>query len=471
MADFTKKVRADFSKMMKSFCLPSTHFYILLGLSGGADSSVLFSLLYENREKYGYSLAALHVNHMIRGHEADRDEEFCLKLCEKHGVEFTSLRADIPKMAKESGLGLEEAARNFRYSAFEDAARKIGERASCEVLIATAHNADDNTETVLFNLTRGTSLTGLSGIKPKRDNIIRPILLSTKDEILGYSHENGIEYITDSTNSENEYTRNRIRHLVVPELKKINPLLASAVSRMTASAALDCDYLETEAKKFLNVSLTPSGIPLDKLNILHPAVKSRAVRSFLVCFGVREPSETNISDVIRLCSRGVPHSGTDLPGGMSAKIEGGMLTVKKTRKAREKVDLKLFLDYGVTEIPQTGDLVARFKSSDRENFVKFKNIYKIFIQTEITSAKIEGAVFVRTRQSGDTVNIGGVNRKLKKLLWEIEPDPEMRDRLPIFCDGGGILWVPGSRSRSGSFPKQNEDSEIFIYVKNKDLSD
>lgn len=462
VADFTKKVTSDFHSMMKSFSPKGTH--IVLGLSGGADSSALFTLLLNNREVYNYTFSALHVNHMIRDGEADRDEDFCKALCEKHGIKIEVVRANVPALASDSGKGLEETARDVRYAAFEKEREKYGKN----TLVATAHNADDNAETIIFNLTRGTSLTGLCGIKPRRDNIIRPILLSTKEEIIGYCSENCVEYIVDSTNSDTTYTRNRIRHLVLPELKKVNPELCEALMRTGSLINNDNEYLDAEAADFICENSTDKGIDLVKLNALHKAVKSRVVRDFLKAKGASEINKVNINDVLSLCKNAVPHSEVSLPGKVSARIEKGFLTVCNTVRNKQPVSFCHRLDYGITVIPETGDVVARIKGNDTEALEKFENVYKIFIQTRITSATIVGEVFIRTRRKGDKISINGVNRKIKKILCKVCPELSEREKLPLFCDGDGIIWVPGARSRTGSFPKCGENAEIFLYAISKD---
>lgn len=460
---FTKKVTSDFHSMMKSFSPKGKH--IILGFSGGADSSALFDLLYKNREVYDYTLSALHVNHMIRAAEADRDEEFCKALCENHSIKIEVVRTDVPKLASDRSKGLEETARDVRYAAFENECRKYGNN----TLVATAHNADDNAETVIFNLVRGTSLAGLSGIKPRRGNIIRPILLSTKEEIIGYCEENCVKYIVDSTNSDTAYTRNRIRHLVIPELKKVNPALCEALIRTGNLINADNEYIDAAASDFICKNVTDT-VDLNKLNTLHIAVKSRVVRDFLKSNGASEISEIHIADVLSLCENAVPHSKVSLPGMVSARIENGSLTVCNTVRIKEPVSFCHKIEYGVTIIPETGDIVARIKESDTEALEKFKNVYKIFIQTRVTSATIVGDVFVRPRHEGDKISINGVSRKVKKLLSEICPDLEIREKLPLFCDGDSIIWVPGARSRTGSFPKSGDAAEIFLYAANKDNS-
>ncbi len=187
---------------------------VVVGVSGGADSVCLLHFLSTIRGEYDIVLKAVHINHGIRGEEAERDEIFVKSLCEKLCVELFTFHRDVPSLAKEFGLGIEECGRRVRYEAFSSLnADKI----------AVAHTSSDNFETVLFNLIRGTSLTGISGIKPKRDKIIRPLINITRSEVEDYCAENELDYIIDSTNLSTEYTRHKIRHNVIPILKSINP--------------------------------------------------------------------------------------------------------------------------------------------------------------------------------------------------------------------------------------------------------
>ena len=187
---------------------------VVCGLSGGADSVGLLLALYELREKLGINVEALHVNHCLRGEESDRDEEFCCQLCSRLGIPFSAFRVDVKSYAKEHSLSDEEAARKLRYGVFE--ANSQGKK------IATAHNANDNLETVILNLARGSALKGMAGIPVRRNNIIRPLLTVSREEIEAFLSERGQEFVTDSTNLSDDYTRNKIRHKIIPLMNELN---------------------------------------------------------------------------------------------------------------------------------------------------------------------------------------------------------------------------------------------------------
>ena len=217
---------------------------ILVGLSGGPDSVFLLHVLDAFRESVGYSLYALHVHHGIRGDEADRDMEFSRDLCEKWHIPFKVVYVDAPGYAKEKGLSLEEAARILRYEAFEAERQAISMERALEsdaiCKIAVAHHLDDQAETVLHNMVRGSGIRGLSGMEPRRGFIIRPLLSTKREYILRKLKDNGISYVIDSTNLDTQYTRNHIRTGILPELREINPEAAVHIAH-TAELLREAD--------------------------------------------------------------------------------------------------------------------------------------------------------------------------------------------------------------------------------------
>ncbi|HZK20854.1 MAG TPA: tRNA lysidine(34) synthetase TilS, partial [Oscillospiraceae bacterium] len=214
-------------KTIKRYNMISNGEVIVIGLSGGADSVSLLHLLIVLGDRFNISVAAAHLNHMLRGKEADGDERFVIELCKSLNVPLLTEKIDCERVAKQSKRGIEECARALRYELFERAAQKFGASK-----IATAHTANDNFETVLLNITRGSALKGIGGIPPVRGNIIRPIIECTRDEVLQYCDENALSYVTDATNFCDDYSRNRIRNRVIPELLSINSGAVFAASRL-----------------------------------------------------------------------------------------------------------------------------------------------------------------------------------------------------------------------------------------------
>ena len=264
----------------KKFSLFENGDKIIVALSGGADSVSLLHVLNSLKEQYDLTLYAAHLNHGIRGNEADRDEQFCKILCKNYNIElFTSYR-DIPSLSKSQRISEELCGRNERYAFFNELSKKTGAK------IATAHTASDNAETLIFNITRGASVSGASGIPPKRGNIIRPLIEQTREQIEAYCLENNLSYVTDSTNLSTDYTRNKIRSQIIPLLKTLNPSFESAALRFTQSASEAKEYLEISAEKAIEESKTDYGYDVNVLNKNYKAVLHTALAK--ICGGSAE---------------------------------------------------------------------------------------------------------------------------------------------------------------------------------------
>ena len=304
---------------------------ILVGLSGGADSTALFTALCE----CGAHVIAAHVDHGIRGDEAKRDAEFCRQLCNERGVEFCLFEADVPAEAAKSGESIEEAARRIRYAFFDT----IMEEKRIPIL-ATAHNADDNAETVILNLTRGSGTRGVCGIpavRPvKHGTLVRPLLAVTRAEIEEYCRKNALPYVTDSTNLCDDYARNRIRHKVLPELRSLNPDVIGAICRLSSAASEDCDYLDDAARRFLE----DGDVRAASLAALPRPIAARALLFFLREGGAR-PEARHVNALLDAASAGEV-GGVSLPGGVTAAFRRGVLVlcVDDRRKKREKLPLQ-----------------------------------------------------------------------------------------------------------------------------------
>ena len=240
---------------------------VLLALSGGADSVALLRAL----RALGYPVRAFHLNHCLRGAESERDEAFCRTLCGRLGVPLAVERVDAAAAAHAQGTGVEEAARRLRYERLRAAAQGAK--------IATAHTADDNLETMLFHLARGTGPKGLAGIPPVRGDIIRPLIGAERAQVEAYLAEHGQDFVTDSTNLSDDYTRNRIRHEVVPVLRQLNPSVCGAAARLGGLLRQDEAYLHEQAAACLTRAARPDGAwETAPLREAHPAVRSRALR-------------------------------------------------------------------------------------------------------------------------------------------------------------------------------------------------
>lgn len=232
---------------------------VVVGLSGGPDSVFLLYALHTLQPRMGFTLWAVHVHHGIRGAEADRDESFSEKLCAKLDIPFQAVHVAAPAYAAQHGLSLEEAARILRYEALEAARQQLGQTRAA--WIAVAHHLDDQAETVLHNLVRGAGLRGLAGMENRRNHVIRPLLSIKREDILKWLEQNNIPYVTDSTNADPHYTRNRIRSTVMPELREINPEASAHIAHSAALLREADAYFHALALQYVDAHATLTVAP------------------------------------------------------------------------------------------------------------------------------------------------------------------------------------------------------------------
>lgn len=282
---------------------------IVIGVSGGPDSITLLNVLLEiKKEKvYNFEMVVCHVNHMIR-EEAIEDEEYVRQFCEKYNVEFFAKRIQIEKVAKESKIGTEEAGRIARYKFFNEILEKTSSNK-----IATAHTANDNAETVLMNIIRGSGTTGLKGIEAKRDNLIRPLINVSREEIEQYCEANNLNPRIDKTNFENIYTRNKVRNMLIPYIKdNFNPNIIESINRLSNLSKAENEYLEKQtANTYENILIEKKNdeiiLDLNGFNSQELVIKSRLVLYTInILFGTRSGIEKkHIEDIIKLCSNNI----------------------------------------------------------------------------------------------------------------------------------------------------------------------
>lgn len=417
---------------------------IIAGLSGGADSVALTLALFALSSELGFKLCACHVNHMIRGSEADRDEEFSRKLCSRYGIEFQAFKRDVPEIARNEKKGLEEAARDVRYEIFE-AVKK-----SKDDLIATAHTASDNAETMLFNMIRGCGTGGLSGIPKRRGSIIRPIIFADRRDVEAFLSDIGEGYVTDSTNLLDDCTRNIIRHNIIPMLKVINPSFIKSASSLSTLSKLDNDFLDRCAKE----SFTDDITAISKLDY---AVSSRIIGEMyrresgsMLPFWHTQMLVSKISELVRRnCGEAKSY---DLPGELCARIECGRLSIVK----KEAKDL-VFEEYDIEAKkginPICGDeyivvienISNKACNTDKNPsvFEYNNNFYTLFMEVSLFSGII-GSIRLRSGKSGDKIRISGMSKDIKKMYSAKRIPVNERKALPRICDSksGEIIALP-----------------------------
>lgn len=418
---------------------------IVVGLSGGPDSICLLNLLCEIREEFDLDLAAAHINHMIRGEEADKDQEFCRERCFQLGVKFFYKKIDVNEYAKNNGLSSESAGREIRYEFFNEVMNKLEFNK-----IATAHNANDQAETVLMRLMRGTGLEGLSGIQVIRDNkYIRPILFLNREEVESYCHDIGEEARIDKTNLERIYSRNKIRLDILPYMKKnFNEDIIDTINRMAQLIDKDNEYINKMAEKYYNnVCIEDKEKVIIKKDgfLLESSIITRIIRKSIYKVGNAKYNveAKHIEDVIRLQKKSTSKV-LNLPNKVIAENVYGDIHIKRavyneTKKTYEKCINKSDLKDTTIEF---GEYLINFDIIINEKKLKFNDnsLIKYFNYDNINNE-----IKIRFRKDGDRIIPFGMkgSKKLKDIFIDMKVPKEQRDNIPIILFDDNISWVVG----------------------------
>lgn len=379
---------------------------VICAFSGGADSIALLWCMWMLREKLDLTVEAAHFNHHLRGAESDRDEQFVRDFCDFHDIPLHVGGGTIVPGKK----GLEAAAREARYAFLR----------SLNGTIATAHTADDNAETVLMHLIRGSGLRGLGGITPKSERLIRPMLEVTRSEVEEYLRENWISHVEDSSNAGNAFLRNRIRHDVMPLLKQENPSLAQNLSAMALRLRQDEQCLAEIAAQL-------DATDVSALREAHPALRRRALEGYLKQNGLPEPNASHIAQAEALVFSDKPSAFARLPGGLILARSYDKLTVRHEDAALEPVTIRA----GETVALSTGVVVRCEKVDGGENS---PNSFVVCP---------EGIVTIRPRQAADAITLSGGTKSLKKLFIDRKIPASERLLIPVAADSRGVLCVCG----------------------------
>lgn len=379
---------------------------VICAVSGGADSMALLFAMYLLREKLKIQVKAAHFNHKLRGEESDGDEVFVREFCARYDIELFADSGTVVAGKK----GLEAAARDARYDFLRNLPGKI----------ATAHTANDNAETVLLHLVRGTGLKGLGAIAPVRDGIIRPMLTVTRQQVLEFLEEYHIPHREDGSNHTDQFLRNRLRHHVMPLLEQENPRLAENLSAMALRLRQDEDALSEAAGQ--------AEMNIEKLKTLQPAVRSRALERFLKASGVKEPEAEHIALVERLVFSEKPSARANLPGGITVQRCYGQLLAEPMEEPLKAVSLSC---PGEVTIPQLG---LRAVCKPAGEIINTDTVFTVLAQ---------GGVTIRCRQPGDTICLSGGTKSLKKLFIDRKIPAARRNRIPVIVDEQGVIAVYG----------------------------
>lgn len=399
---------------------------VVAAVSGGSDSMAMLSVLNSLKDEMKFSLCAAHVNHCLRGENADADEKFVCEKCREWGVKLYVKRADVAALAAEQGIGLEECGRNVRYEFFNSIGGDV---------IATAHNLSDRAETFLFNFARGSALRGLCSIPPVRGNVIRPVIDCTKAEIVDYCEKNGVDYVTDATNADVAYSRNRIRHNVVTELQKINPSFESGAGRCISALNEDEDFLSSLAADAVKNAECGGGFSAEMLGSLPVPVKKRAVIKIAESVKGVTPEYKFVG---RICSLFETGGSMQINGGVTVRVRRGVLDFPEEACVPQKTELCESLEFGGAKIK------AKIVNTGEIN--NLQNISNQVLEYYLDCDKIHGRVFVRSRIDGDSVTLASrkCTKSLKKLFNELAIPPEKRNSVAVFADDEGIVLVEGA---------------------------
>lgn len=446
---------------------------VYVGVSGGADSVCLLSILDIIKFEFGISLHAIHVNHMLRGEEAERDKNFVRDLCMRMDIPCTVVNADVKEIARVHGLSTEEAGRRARYIAFEAAAKKEnGGRLPAALKVAVAHNRNDNAETVLLNLVRGTGLSGLKGILPVTAQggmtVIRPLLALSRGEIEAYLSENGIPHVEDSTNLQAAYSRNRIRNEVLPVLKEVNSRAADHINETALEMAGIYSFIDRQVADAMQYAVDVRddslALSVSRLASLEPVIMDGVVyKSIGAAAGTyKDITRRHVKDVEALTGKQTGRH-IELPYGIAARRSYSNIIINKSGASPRRIR-RDFEDGRIYETAGPAIEIPLAHAARQEQVVTLADGWRlIFSVVDVTDENrdeltrknlytksfdydtIKGTLILGRHESGDRIKFAGGTKSLKKYFADEKIPLNARAALPILKDDEGVIWVIGYR--------------------------
>lgn len=430
---------------------------LIVGVSAGVDSMVLIFILNKFKNELKINLTVAHLNHMLRGKQADLDEEFVKDYCKKNSISFISKKVDIKSKAKEAKLGIEECARGERYKFFNSIFK--GE----DYKIATAHNLSENAETVIFNLARGCYKKGLCGIPAKRDNIIRPLIEVSKEQIINYARVNNIKYREDQSNFSLDYNRNKIRHKVIPVLKEINPKFEDTLLNLKDSLQMEETFFKHKALEIERISKREVGFDVNIIKTFEKPIRLYFIKKIIVG---KNMSKKLLNLVDEIIVNG--HGTVQVEKNKVLEVKNNLLKIN-CAKEKPKINPNFKLGFKLGKIKISNENTYEVKLLNEDEIKKIrennKNLFKNLINYDI----IGGTTIFRYRKNGDVFKQAGktpLTKTYKKLMQENSISLEARNRLLVLSNGDKILWI--ENIGASYYAKLSNKSKKAIFIKRKE---
>lgn len=442
---------------------------VIVAVSGGPDSIALLHILHSLRSELKIKVYAAHVNHCLRGADADEDEEYVRKFCANLKIEFRSKRVDINKLSQLKNISSESAGREARYSYFGDLKKEFGAQK-----IAIAHNANDQAETILMRIMRGTGIEGLVGIKPVRDDIfVRPLINVMRNDIEEYCTNENLNPRIDKTNLETIYSRNKVRLELIPYIEEnFNKDIIKGLNRFSDTMRIDSEYLELIAKeKYKKYCDIHEGkvIISKKVFLDHEAIVTRVIRLSLntLCGNLCNFERVHIYDVIDI-QRNSTGKQLNLPNNVLVSNSYGDIVIEKSKKESSKIHKgEYMLQLGMNELKNIKSKV-RLQLINVEDGIDFKgkNLIKYF-----DYAKVKGDITLRYRKDGDRFKPLGMSgsKKLKDLFIDLKIPKDKRDTIPLICFNNDIGWVVGYRESELFKVDKNTKTVLEVRIESEDM--
>ena len=438
---------------------------VVAAVSGGPDSMALLHLLKALSDGDGFSLIAAHVNHKFRGEESDAEEALVRGVAKEWGIRFESAAIDMPAYIEESGMNPQEASRERRYEYLIETARRHGAS-----FIALGHHADDQAETVLMRIVRGTGIEGLAGIAGTRSEkeleLIRPLLRIPKCELLDYASRNGIPYATDSSNSKRKYFRNAVRLDVLPFLERYNPRIKGALRRLAETAAVDNDYMEQEARRAFAESVTRAGegwtVDRRRFCGLHVALQRRLIKLILnyVTPQAQILDYEGVTEAAAAVSSEQRTTGSlDIGNGWVLVREYERVYIGPRPQASGSFEYKVNESDPVLRIPEAR-AVLRFERA----FAACDNPSEYRTEAFFDESRLSLPLTVRNRRTGDRFEPIGLNgsKKVQDMFVDAKVPKSLRDSVPLLVDARGtVLWIPGLRRSRHALPERTKETKLM----------